>query len=141
MTASLETANHPHAAARSALHGVTILVAVYLALSALTLAAIVVFRGDPAIVNVAAWIRGSFALANAALLFVFARRASDGAPRALLRVRLISAIVLVAVVVIVALPATFPLWMRIEQGACGLVLLAVVLLVNGRRVRSSLASN
>ena len=107
----------------------------------LTLVAIILFRNDPAIVNIAVWIRGTIVVASAALMFVFARRASGGAPRAFLRVRLISAIMLVAIVVIIALPGTFPLWMKLEQAVCGLLLLIVVILVNGRRLRSFFAAS
>jgi hypothetical protein len=45
-----------------------------------------------------------------------------------------------AVAVIVPLPNLLPLWMRIEQGACGLLLLGVVVTVNGRHLRSLFAS-
>ncbi len=40
-------------------------------------------------------------------------------------------------VVIIALPGTFPLWMKIEQGVCGLLLIGVAVLVNGKHLRSS----
>jgi len=43
---------------------------------------------------------------------------------------------LVAIVVIIALPGTFPLWMKFEQGVCGLLLLGVALIVNGKHLRS-----
>jgi hypothetical protein len=45
-----------------------------------------------------------------------------------------------AIAVIIALPGTFPLWMKIEQGVCGLILLGVVVIVNGRRLRSLFAA-
>ena len=45
-----------------------------------------------------------------------------------------------AIAVIITLPGTFPLWMKIEQGVCGLILLGVVLIVNGRRLRSLFAA-
>ena len=126
---------------QAALRTVTALVGTYLAISALTLIAIVILRNNPAIVTTAVWIRGSIVVASAALMFVFARRAAAGAPRAFLRVRLISAIMLVAIVVIIALPGTFPLWMKLEQGVCGALLLVVVILVNGRRPRSFFAAD
>jgi len=110
-------------------------------ISVLTFGAIVLLRGNPAIVNIAVWIRGSIVVASAALLFVFARRARGGAPRAFLRVRLISAIMLVAIILIIALPGTFPVWMKLEQGVCGALLLAVVILVNGRGLRRFFAGN
>jgi hypothetical protein len=120
---------------RAMLRSVTALVATYLGLSVATLIAIVILRDNPVLVNTAAWVRASFAVANAALMFGFARRAMRGAPRALLRVRIISAVVLVAIAVIVSVPGTFPLWLKIEQGACGILLLGVVVLVNRRSVR------
>jgi hypothetical protein len=131
----VSTPDH-HARSRAALRSVTALVGTYLGVSVLTLIAIIVFRNDPAVVNIAVWIRGSIVVASATLMFVFAVRASGGAPRAFLRVRLISAIMLVAIVVIIALPGTFPLWMKLEQAVCGLLLLFVVFLVNGRRLRA-----
>jgi hypothetical protein len=122
---------------RAAFRPVVALVACYAGLSVLTLAAIIVFRDDDTIVNDAAWIRGSIVAATSVLLLVFTLRASGGARRAYLRVRIVSPVLLAAVVVIVALPGTFPGWMRIEQAVCGALLIATVVLVNTRRIRSS----
>jgi hypothetical protein len=141
MSTSTITTEQHHALAKASLRTVTVLVGTYLGVSVLTLGGIILFRDDPAIVNIAVWIRGSIVVASAALMFAFARRASGGAPRAFLRVRIISAIMLVAIVVIISLPGTFPLWMKLEQGVCGVLLLAVVLLVNGRRLRSFFAAS
>jgi hypothetical protein len=141
MTTASITTEEDHARSHAALRTVTALVGSYLGISVLTLVAIILFRNDPAIVNIAVWIRGTIVVASAALMFVFARRASGGAPRGFLRVRLISAIMLVAIVVIIALPGTFPLWMKLEQAVCGLLLLIVVILVNGRRLRSFFAAS
>jgi hypothetical protein len=139
-TSTISTEQH-HALAKASLRTVTALVGSYLAVSVLTLGAIILFRDNPVIVNTAVWIRGTIVVASAALLFFSARRASSGAPRAFLRVRLISAIMLVAIVVIIALPGTFPLWMKLEQAVCGILLLVVVILVNGRRLRSFFAAS
>jgi hypothetical protein len=122
----------PSARHRPALRAVTALVATYLGVSVLTLIVVILMRDNPAVVNTAVWIRGTIVVASAALMFAFALRALAGAPRAFLRVRIISAIMLVAIVVIIALPGTFPLWMKVEQAVCGLLLLGVVVLVNGR---------
>ena len=54
-----------------------------------------------------------------------------------LRLRIISIVMPAAMVVIIALPGTFPLWMKIEQGVCGLLLIGVAFLVNGKHLRSS----
>jgi hypothetical protein len=46
----------------------------------------------------------------------------------------------VAIAVILAIPGDFPLWFKLEQGICGLLLLGVVVVVNGQRLRSAFAS-
>ncbi|MEI8406918.1 MULTISPECIES: hypothetical protein [unclassified Kribbella] len=120
----------------AALRSVKVLVGAYLGISVLTLAGIIALRHNAAAVNDAVWTRGSIVVASALLTFAFARRAAGGSRKAFLRLRIISAIMLVAIVVIVALPGTFPLWMKFEQGICGLLLLGVALLVNGKHLRS-----
>lgn len=121
---------------RAAFRPVTALVAGYLGLSALTLAAIIALRDHPTIVTAPVWVRGTIVLASAVLTFLFAIRAARGSARGFLRLRIVTAVMLVAIVVIVALPGAFPVWLRIEQAVCGLLLLGVVALVNGRRLRS-----
>jgi hypothetical protein len=123
-------------AARQSLRPVVALVAVYLGLSALTIVAALVFGSDPSLVNTAVWIRGSIVLVTAALMLRFAIGARSGNARHYLRLRLASAIMVVAIVVILfAIPGDFPLWMRIEQATCGAILVAVVILANRKRVR------
>ncbi|NKQ51401.1 hypothetical protein HFP15_00710 [Amycolatopsis sp. K13G38] len=115
------------------LRTVRLLAVGYLALSVLTLVAAALLHGDPALVTDAVWIRGLFVLLNAALIFLFTVRAANGSRPALRRLRIISAVMLAAAVVIIALPGTFPVWLRIEQAVCGVLLAAVVVLVNRRR--------
>jgi hypothetical protein len=91
-------------------------------------------------VNAAVWIRGSFAAASALAMFLFTLAAARGSRRMYLRLRLVSAIVVVAIAVIISLPGTFPVWLKVEQGVCGLLLLGVVALVNGKQVRSAFAT-
>jgi hypothetical protein len=124
---------------RRELRNLTVLVHCYLALSVLTLAAIALFRDVPTLVNTAVWVRATIVLAGAALLAVFAARTARGSRRAYLRLRIVSAVMLVAIVVIIAVPGDFPLWLKIEQGGCGLFLAGVVLIANGVRVRSQFA--
>lgn len=47
-----------------------------------------------------------------------------------------------AIAAIIALPGPFPLWMKIEQGVCGLLLIGVTVtvIVNSKCLRSLLAS-
>ena len=52
---------------------------------------------------------------------------------------------MVAIAFIIALPGTFPLWMKIEQGACGLLLIGllligVVAIANGKHMQSLFAA-
>jgi hypothetical protein len=140
MTTTLTATKPDHDRNRGTLRTVTAIVGTYLGISVLTLVAIILLRNNPAVVTIAVWIRGSLVVASAALMFAFALRAATGAPRAFLRVRLISAIMLVAIVVIIALPGTFPLWLKLEQAVCGALLLVVVILVNSKRMRAHFAT-
>jgi hypothetical protein len=130
-------AQHERDEPRTAWRGTTLLVGAYLTISVLTLAAIVLLRNHPDIVNAAVWTRGTIVVASALLTLTFTRRAAGGSRRAFRRLRLVSAIMVVAIAVIIALPGTFPLWMKFEQGVCGVLLLCVVVLVNGTRLRST----
>lgn len=118
----------------------TALVGTYFGISALTLGAIALMRGDTSMVNSAVWIRGTIVAASSLLSLLFALGAARGSRRAYLRLRIVSAVMVVAVAAVIALPGTFPLWLKIEQGVCGLLLLAVVVIVNGRGVRSAFAA-
>ena len=131
------TPTHPRTL--KAFRGTKRLVGAYVTLSVLTLVAIVLLRGDPAIVNDAVWVRGTIVVASSLLTLAFAIRAARGSRKAFLRLRIVSGVMLVAIVVILALPGTFPLWLKIEQGVCGLLLLGVVVLVNGTQLRSQFA--
>jgi hypothetical protein len=114
-----------------------LLVGGYLGISVLTLAAVVALRHHTALVNTAVWIRGTIVVASALLMTAFTARSARGSSRAYLRLRIVSAIMVVAIAVIVALPGTFPVWMKVEQSVCGLLLVGVVLIVNGRHLRSA----
>ncbi len=119
---------------------IQLLVGAYIALSVLTLAAIVVLRHHSGLVNSAVWTRGIIVVVSAFLTLRFTASAAQGSRRAFLRLRIISIAVVVAIAVIVALPGTFPLWMKIEQGFCGVLLMGVGALVNGRLLRSLFAA-
>jgi hypothetical protein len=134
--AGMSTVDVRHPRSAAALRSVQLLVGGYLAISVLTLGAIIALRNDAAAVNAAVWTRGTIVVASSLLTFAFARRAARGSRKGFLRLRLVSAIMLVAIVVIIALPGTFPLWMKCEQAICGLLLLGVALLVNGKHLRS-----
>ncbi|MEV6417481.1 hypothetical protein [Kribbella sp. NPDC051718] len=116
---------------------VRVLIGGYLALSVATMVAVVVLRHHASIVTDAVWVRTVIVVGSAALMTSFAARAARGHGRSFLRLRLVSAIMLVAIAVIIAIPGDFPVWLKVEQGACGLLLLGVALVVNGKHLRSA----
>jgi hypothetical protein len=135
---SLTEASLNHPQSQTAFRRVKLLVGCYLGISVLTLVAIVLLRNNPAIVTSAVWIRGSIVVASALLTTAIAAQMTRGSSGGYLRLRLVSVIMLVAIVIIIALPDPFPLWMKIEQGVCGL--LGVVVIVNGKHLRSTFAT-
>ncbi|MFI1741349.1 hypothetical protein [Streptomyces sioyaensis] len=135
---SEESLQHPRSLA--AFRSTKLLVGCYLALSVLTLVAIALLRSDTALVNDAVWIRGSIVVASASLMFVCALQSARGSRRSYRRLRIISGVMVAAIAAIVALPDAFPLWMKIEQGVCGLLLIGVLLIVNGRQLRGVFAA-
>ncbi|MBP0456769.1 hypothetical protein [Streptomyces montanisoli] len=126
--------------AAAAFRRAKLLTGCYLAVSVATLAAIALLRDDSAAVNDAVWVRGCVVVASAVVTLLCAVRAARGDRGAYRRLRAVSAVMVVAIAVIIALPGTFPLWMKIDQGVCGVLLLGVVLLVNGRHARTAFAA-
>ena len=116
------------------------LVGTYVAVSVLTLVAIFLLRNHHDLVTDAVWVRATIVVGSSLLTFLFAKQAAAGSRRGYLRLRIVSAIMLVAIVVIVALPGAFPVWLRIEQAVCGLLLLGVVLEINRSQVRTAFAA-
>jgi hypothetical protein len=113
-----------------------LLVGGYAALSLMTLA-VIAFVHDPSVVDSAVSVRGSIVAATSLLMFAFASRAARGSRGGWMRLRIVAAVMLVAIVVIVALPGPFPVWMKVQQSVCGLLLLRVLTLANARAVRSA----
>ncbi|ANZ20344.1 membrane protein [Streptomyces noursei ATCC 11455] len=132
-----EALRHPRAT--RALRGIKLLVAGYLGLSALTLAAVYLLRGDPAVVNDAVWVRASIVVVSAVLTYLFAAGTARGSRGAYRRLRIVSAVMTAAIAVIIAVPGPFPTWLKVEQGVCGLALSGVVVLANGSRLRGLFA--
>ncbi|ETK32894.1 membrane protein [Microbispora sp. ATCC PTA-5024] len=132
-------ADPAHPGSLKAFTTIRLLTGGYLALSALTLMVIALRHDDATMVNSAVWVRGVIVTVSAAFTYAFAVRAARGSRGAYRRLRVIAAVMVVAIVVIIALPGTFPVWMKLEQAVCGLLLLGVVATAFGRRLRSVFA--
>lgn len=137
---SLTEARLYHPRSQRAFRSVKVLVGCYLGISMLTLATVVVLRNNAAIVPASVWVRGSIVVVHAWVTLLFAIRAARGSRAGYILLRLSSAIMAVAVAVILAIPGDFPLWFKIEQGICGLLLLGVAAVVNGKQMRSTFDS-
>ena len=120
------------------LNTVVKLLAALLVISVSTVVAVVLMRHNPALVTTAVWVRTPLVAASAAVLLLFARRAAAGHRASFRRLRIISMVVLAAIIGVVAWPGAFPVWVRVEQAVCGVFMLSVVVRTNLRTVRSSM---
>ncbi|MFB7011531.1 MULTISPECIES: hypothetical protein [unclassified Streptomyces] len=88
--------------------------------------------------NAAVWIRSIIVTAIAAVLISLAGKASRGSRAAYLRMRLMSTVAPLAIMIIIALPHDgFPIWMKVEQAVVGVLLLAVAVMVGRKDVRQA----
>ncbi|AKU15856.1 hypothetical protein [Luteipulveratus mongoliensis] len=108
---------------------IRIFISVFAAVSAATLVVAYVLRDHADEVTSTVWIRGSLVLLSSLALLWFASRAAAGHERSFVRLRLISVVVLVALVVMAALPGVLPTWMRVEHVIGAALMLAVVIRV------------
>jgi hypothetical protein len=112
------------------------LVGWYLGISLATLAVIVALRNDATVVNTAVWIRATVVAVSALVMVILAGRAAQGSRAAYRRLRILAVVMVVAIVVIIALPGTFPVWLKAEQAICGVLLVGVIAIVNSGRLRA-----
>lgn len=112
-------------------------VACYLGIGVVALAATCILRNNSTLVNGEVWGRSITVILSAGLLLLLTYRASRGVPRAYRRLRIVSALVPIAILVLLVTPGTYPLWVKLEQAACGLVLVGVAVIVNGRHLRAA----
>lgn len=106
------------------------LVSGYVVISLGAIIALITLRNHHNLATQEAWVHGIIVAATAILMALFTRGMIHGNSRARLRLRITTAIMLVAIAVTTAIPGDFPLWMKAEQGACGILLLGVVVLIN-----------
>jgi hypothetical protein len=117
------------------LRRVRALVGAYLAVSLAAVGALFLHRHDHLDGNASAWVHAVIIAATALGLFSASVLASRGHRGAFMRLRVISVVLIAAVVVIVALPGSFPLWMKLAEAGGAVPMAAVAVIVNGRTLR------
>ncbi|WP_236654385.1 hypothetical protein [Streptacidiphilus anmyonensis] len=129
-----------HPLSLSAFRTLKNLVTCYAGLSVATLAVAYLLRAHSDLVTATVWVRGGIVALTSLLMLSFVTRSARGSRGAFRRLRIASGAMVVAIAVIVSLPGFLPLWMRIEQGLCGVLLLGVVAVANGRQLRAAFAA-
>ncbi|HEY1919293.1 MAG TPA: hypothetical protein VGH27_27295 [Streptosporangiaceae bacterium] len=127
------------ARATAAFRTIKLLTGGYLAISLAAVVVIVALRQHPAEVNSTVWTHGIVVAASAVLTFLVTLKAARGSHGAYRRLRIVSVTLVAAIAVTIALPGDFPLWMKAEQGVCGLLMLGVAALASGKHLRSLFA--
>jgi len=86
---------------------------------------------DPVDVNWVVWLRGSV-VAIASVIFVFVTNAAArGSYRAYSRMRWISILVPIGILLIIVAPDTgYPIWMKVEQAIVGVIIVIIAVLLN-----------
>jgi len=122
--------NSSSPAAARRLRPVLALLAAFVLVSLAMESVLVVRSIGRAAVDGGTWTRCSIVLASSVVLLLLAVAAARGSRPAFRRARFISPIVVIAVVVVISIPGFLPDWVRLEQAACGLLVLPVAILLN-----------
>jgi uncharacterized membrane protein len=123
----------------SLLRRVRLLTGAYLAVNLAALAAIVAHRADHVAVGASVWTHGIVVAGTALISFSASILAARGNHRAFIRLRIASVVLVAAILVIVALPDSFPLWMKLAEGFGALLMAVVAATVNGSTLRAHFA--
>jgi peptidoglycan/LPS O-acetylase OafA/YrhL len=124
---------------RALLRRVRLCTGAYLAVSLAAVAVLVLHRYDHVAGDASAWTHAIIVAATALGSFSASIVAGRGGRGAFIRLRVMSVVLVVAVLVIAVLPGGFPLWMKVAE-AVGAALMAVVAVtVNGSTLRTHFA--
>lgn len=129
------TAQRPAVAV--ALRTVTLLVVAYAVVSVLTVALVALLDAHHDHLSATAWTRSTVVAVVSLVTLSMAVVASRGSRGAWWRLRIATAVQIVAIAVVVAVPSSIPAWLRAEQVVCAVLLVAVAWLANGRQVRAA----
>lgn len=135
-TAAAPVRTDADASRRALFRPILVLLAGFVVVSLAMEAVLIVQSAAGTAVDDAVWIRCSLVLASSIVLYLLGVGAARGSRRAWWRMRIISPIVVAAVIVIVSLPGFLPDWVRLEQAVCGAFVLPVIVLLNLRSVRA-----
>lgn len=124
----------------SALRPVVGLIGAHLLLSLVAVVVLIADGRDPAVATQDAWVHGVIVAATAVLLLTFAVRALGGRRRAYVRLRISSGVLLIALIVIAALPGAFPVWMRAMEAVSAICLAVAVVIINSGGARARFAN-
>jgi len=113
------------------------LVGGYIAISFGAIVALYIMRTNTQFASKEAWVHGIIIAVTAIIMGILTRLTTKGNARSYLRLRITTFILLIAIIVTTAIPDDFPLWMKVEQVASGLLLLGVVVLLNHGKTRAS----
>jgi hypothetical protein len=104
---------------------IKLLVLCYVALAVVGFGVTLGLRDDPQFVDTTVWVRNSTVLLTSVLMYGLAESAARGNRSAFKRLRIVSIVIPVAVIVLIAIPGAIPMWMKLQQALCGLVVAAV----------------
>lgn len=93
---------------------------------------------DPAEVNWVVWLRGSVVAAASLVFVAVTRAAARGSRAAFTRMRWISILAPIGIgLIIIAPDSGYPVWMKVEQGLIGILIVVIAVLLNRRATRAA----
>jgi hypothetical protein len=104
------------------------LVVIYGVVSALVLATVAVVAIDHGTVSLFMWIRAGILLLAAPLIYHWVTRAAQASVKSLERLRTVSLVLPIAIVVVDLIPGMCPMWYTALQGVSAIALVAVAII-------------
>jgi len=136
MSTQLPKEHLQHPASVKAFRTIKFIATGYVCINILALAAIFLLRNKTALVTSTVWTRGTILACTSLLLLFFVNQLTRGSRQGWVRVRIISLLLFVSVLILLVIPGILPLWMKLEQAICGLLLLGLIIVTNSRHIRS-----
>lgn len=136
-------ANHPitteqlkYPESLAAFRLIKVLAGLYIGVNIAALMVIILLSNNTQLVNDVVWTRGIILTLTSFILLRFIFLLVRGSRKAYLLIRISTSILFVSVVVLLTIPNLLPLWMKVEQAICGILLLGIILGINNKHLRS-----